>query len=112
MPSFEFATTDNALWDASEPKGGLSPGLFNTHVHVWDQQSLRVYLATGVTTICNASGMPFHLRLVHEIERAKVIGPTLIAKGPILDSPGPNQQINHQMVITSDKAQEAKRGSL
>ncbi|WP_394729073.1 amidohydrolase family protein [Altererythrobacter sp. GH1-8] len=87
----------------------VMPGLFDMHVHVWDQQSLGAYLATGVTTIRNASGMPFHLRLIHEIERGTVIGPRLITAGPILNSPGPNQQINHQMVITADEAQEAVR---
>lgn len=53
----------------------VMPGLVDMHVHVWDRQSLGAYLAAGVTTIRNASGMPFHLRLAQEIERGDAIGP-------------------------------------
>jgi len=85
----------------------VMPGLVDMHVHVWDRQSLGAYLAAGVTTIRNASGMPFHLRLIQEIERGNVIGPRLITTGPILNSPGPNQQINHQIVSTAVEARDA-----
>merc|ERR1711969_350478 len=47
--------------------GCLLPGLTDMHVHVWDQASLGAYLAHGVTTIRNASGMPFHLDLARRI---------------------------------------------
>lgn len=91
-----------------EAKGRIvMPGLVDMHVHVWDQQSLGAYLAAGVTTIRNASGMPFHLRLIQEIERGNVIGPRLITTGPILNSPGPNEQINHQIVTTAVEARDA-----
>jgi len=82
-------------------------GLVDMHVHVWDQQSLGAYLAAGVTTVRNASGMPFHLRLAQEIERGAVIGPRLITTGPILNSQGPNAQINHQIVATANDARAA-----
>ncbi|BDW82442.1 amidohydrolase [Erythrobacter sp. Dej080120_24] len=85
----------------------VMPGLVDMHVHVWDRQSLGAYLAAGVTTIRNASGMPFHLRLAQEIERGDAIGPRLITTGPILNSPGPNAQINHQMIATAAEARSA-----
>ena len=82
-------------------------GLVDMHVHVWDRASLGAYLAAGVTTIRNASGMPFHLRLSQDIEHGRIAGPRLITTGPILNSPGPNAQINHQMVTTEDEARAA-----
>lgn len=84
-------------------------GLVDMHVHVWDQASLGAYLASGVTTIRNASGMPFHLRLADQIDRGEIVGPRLITTGPILNSPGPNGQINHQFVTTAEGAREAVR---
>lgn len=84
-------------------------GLADMHVHVWDEASLGAYLAAGVTTVRNASGMPYHLRLARRIERGEIPGPRLITTGPILNSPGPNAQINHHMVATADEARAAVR---
>lgn len=82
-------------------------GLVDMHVHVWDRASLGAYLAAGVTTIRNASGMPFHLRLIQEIDQGAIAAPRLITTGPILNSPGPNEQVNHQIVTTADEARAA-----
>lgn len=84
-------------------------GLTDMHVHVWDQSSLGAYLASGVTTVRNASGMPFHLRIADQIERGEIVGPRLMTTGPILNSPGPNAQINHEMVSTAEEARHAVR---
>ncbi|QIQ86774.1 amidohydrolase family protein [Erythrobacter sp.] len=84
-------------------------GLVDMHVHVWDEASLGAYLAAGVTTVRNASGMPFHLRLAGRIERGEVLGPRLVTTGPILNSPGPNAQVNHHMVATAEEARAAVR---
>lgn len=85
------------------------PGLVDMHVHVWDEASLGAYLAAGVTTIRNASGMPFHLRLADRIARGEVLGPRLVTTGPILNSPGANAQINHHIVTTAEEARAAVR---
>lgn len=85
------------------------PGLVDMHVHVWDEASLGAYLAAGVTTIRNASGMPFHLRLADRIARGETLGPRLITTGPILNSPGANAQINHHVVTTAEEARAAVR---
>lgn len=83
------------------------PGLADMHVHIWDEAELGAYLAHGVTTVRNMSGMPFHLRLAKRIEADEVSGPRLLTTGPILNSPGPNEQINHQMLMDAASARAA-----
>ncbi|HBJ93237.1 MAG TPA: hypothetical protein DDZ43_10205, partial [Hyphomonadaceae bacterium] len=56
----------------------LIPGLTDMHVHVWDEAELRAYLAHGVTTVRNMSGMPFHLQMAERIETGELAGPRLI----------------------------------
>ncbi|KCZ82944.1 amidohydrolase [Hyphomonas adhaerens MHS-3] len=85
----------------------LVPGLTDMHVHIWDQAELGAYLSWGVTRVRNMSGLPFHLPLAKQIEAGEVMGPHLITTGPILNSPGPNAQINHQFVETADEARAA-----
>ena len=85
------------------------PGLVDMHVHLWDKAALGAYLAHGVTTIRNASGMPFHLRLAQDITAGQIAGPRLITTGPILNSNGPNAQINHQIVSNGAEARAAVR---
>jgi hypothetical protein len=87
----------------------LMPGLIDMHVHVWDEAELPAYLAHGVTTVRNASGMPFHLEFKKQIASGELIGPRLVTTGPILNSPGPNAQVNHQMVEGAAEAREAVR---
>lgn len=83
------------------------PGLYDMHVHVWDEAELPAYLASGVTTVRNMSGMPFHLELQARLEAGALEGPRLLTTGPILNSHGPNEQINHQIVETADEARAA-----
>jgi imidazolonepropionase-like amidohydrolase len=85
----------------------MVPGLTDMHVHIWDEAELGAYLSWGVTRVRNMSGLSFHLPLVKRIEAGEVMGPHLITTGPILNSPGPNAQINHQMVETADEARAA-----
>lgn len=87
----------------------LLPGLIDAHVHVWDEAELAGYLAHGVTSVRNMSGMPFHLRLARRIESGRLLGPDLVTTGPILNSPGANAQINHVMVLTAEQARAAVR---
>ncbi len=87
----------------------LIPGLTDMHVHIWDEAELGAYLAHGVTTVRNMSGMPFHLALQERIRSGELAGPRLLTSGPILNSPGPNAQINHQMVEDDASARAAVR---
>ncbi len=82
----------------------LLPGLIDAHVHVWDEAELAGYLAHGVTGIRNMSGMPFHLPLQRRIQNQKLLGPDFTTTGPILNSPGPNQQANHILITTAEEA--------
>ena len=88
----------------------LMPGLVDMHVHVWDQAELGAYLASGITTIRNLSGMPFHLDLQARIAAGELAAPRLITTGPILNGTGPNAQLNHQIVDTPEAARAAVRG--
>jgi hypothetical protein len=96
--------------DAVDGRGlYLMPGLTDMHVHVWDEAELGAYLAHGVTSIRNLSGMPFHLRLAAEIEAGRLVGPRLHTSGPILNSAGANFQVNHERVETAQQARAAVR---
>jgi imidazolonepropionase-like amidohydrolase len=85
----------------------LLPGLIDAHVHVWDEAELSAYLASGVTTVRNASGMPFHLAFAKAIDEGRLPGPRLLTTGPILNGRGPNTQVNHQIVNTPEEAHRA-----
>jgi imidazolonepropionase-like amidohydrolase len=87
----------------------LLPGLIDAHVHVWDVPELAAYLAHGVTTVRNMSGLEVHLRWADRIERRALLGPTLLTTGPILNSPGPNAQSNHVLVMSEAEARSAVR---
>jgi imidazolonepropionase-like amidohydrolase len=107
-PSSSIKAPDDAV--VIEGNGRiLMPGLIDMHVHVWDEAELIAYLANGVTTVRNASGMPFHLELKELIASGEVLGPRLVTTGPILNSPGPNEQVNHQLVETAEEARLAVR---
>lgn len=85
----------------------LLPGLVDMHVHVWDEAELPAYLAYGVTTVRNASGMPFLLEFADAIRAGRLTGPELITTGPILNGQGPNTQANHQIVETAAEGRDA-----
>ncbi|MBL0768258.1 amidohydrolase family protein [Sphingopyxis sp. DHUNG17] len=85
----------------------LVPGLVDMHVHIWDEAELGAYLASGVTTVRNMSGMPFLLEMRDSIAVGALAGPKIFTTGPILNSRGPNAQLNHQIVETADEARAA-----
>lgn len=85
----------------------LLPGLTDMHVHIWDEAELGAYLSWGVTRVRNMSGLPYHLELIARIDAGELVGPHLITTGPILNSTGPNAQINHQIVETAEEARAA-----
>ncbi|MAA86646.1 MAG: hypothetical protein CME39_03160 [Haliea sp.] len=85
----------------------LMPGLVDMHVHVWDEAELPAYLAYGVTTVRNASGMPFLLDLAAAVTAGHLAGPEIVTTGPILNGAGPNAQLNHVTVNTAADARAA-----
>src|SRR5205085_3165053 len=64
----------------------LMPGLVDSHVHLWDEADLRLYLAAGVTTVVNMSGAPIHLEWQRELRDGDLLGPTLYTTGPMIDT--------------------------
>lgn len=105
-----------ASGEVSSPTGGrvidgqgrtLLPGLIDAHVHLWDEAELAGYLAHGVTSVRNTSGMPFHRPLAERIASGRILGPDLVTTGPILNSPGRNQRSIQQLVVTADEARAA-----
>src|SRR5690606_3817657 len=87
----------------------LIPGLIDAHIHLNDEAELAGYLAHGVTGVRNMSGYPFHLRLSERIASGKLLGPDFITTGPILNSPGPNENVLQQTVTSGDEARAAVR---
>lgn len=83
------------------------PGLYDMHVHIWDEAELGSYLAHGVTTVRNLSGMPFLLPMRDRVEAGELAGPRILTSGPILNGSGPNAQPNHQIVDTAEDARAA-----
>jgi hypothetical protein len=87
----------------------LMPGLIDAHVHVWDEPELAGYLTHGVTGIRNMSGMPIHLDWIRRIKNKKLLAPDFKTTSPILNSPGPNQQINHLLLEDAETARAKVR---
>jgi hypothetical protein len=87
----------------------LMPGLIDAHIHLNDEAELAAYLAHGVTGLRNVSGYPFHLRLSERIAAGKLIGPDFVTTGPILNSPGPNENVLQTTVTTAEEARHAVR---
>lgn len=62
----------------------LIPGLWDMHVHWYDEKSLDLFTANGVTGIRIMYGMP-----MHKTWREKGIGPRMVIASPIVDGPKP-----------------------
>jgi imidazolonepropionase-like amidohydrolase len=93
------------------PKGGvridgtgkyLMPGLVDMHVHLRDYSDkdaaalLQLYVANGVTTVVNLSGLPRHLELREKTAKGELLGPAIYTSGPYISrttgsSPSPEE---------------------
>ena len=65
----------------------LIPGLVDSHVHVYDEGDLFVYVANGITTVRNLMGLPWHLELRERIAAGEIVGPRLVTAGPFVNEP-------------------------
>lgn len=72
----------------------LMPGLSDMHAHIAGygaddgglaESQLFLYLATGITTIRDASGTPTHLNLRERVEAGEILGPRLYVASPIIE---------------------------
>jgi hypothetical protein len=80
----------------------LMPGLVDMHVHLRDYKPkdmdalLQLYVANGVTTVLNLSGIPRHLEIRDKIAKGELDGPTVYTSGPFISrttgsSPSPEE---------------------
>jgi imidazolonepropionase-like amidohydrolase len=65
------------------------PGLWDMHVHWYDEPSLPLFLVNGVTGVRIMCGFPVHLRWRSEVLGGKLLGPRFNLAGPIVDGPHP-----------------------
>ena len=74
----------------------LSPGLIDSHVHLFEWQSLPRFLSSGVTTVRNMQGMPIHSRWKIAQRKWKLTGAKLISASPTINgnnNAGPFHQV-------------------
>lgn len=111
-------TTIGAADEVAAPEGvlvidgqgkTLMPGLIDAHIHLNDETELAVYLAHGVTGVRNMSGYPFHLRVIEQKAKGRLLAPDILTTGPILNSYGPNELVLQTTVNTAEQARVAVR---
>ncbi|HIK95826.1 MAG TPA: hypothetical protein EYG03_28095 [Planctomycetes bacterium] len=86
----------------------LMPGLVDMHVHPGSTQQLTLFVANGVTTVCNMFGSPMHVKWRDEIAQGVRLGPTIYTAGPIVDG-RPAKWPNSREVSTPEDARKAVR---
>ncbi len=67
----------------------LIPGLWDMHVHWYDQRFLDLFIANGVTGVRQMWGMPLHLDWRSRIARGELLGPRFSIASAIVDGPSP-----------------------
>ncbi|MGE0581342.1 MAG: amidohydrolase family protein [Steroidobacteraceae bacterium] len=87
--------------------GFLMPGLADMHVHSdGDPMSLLLFLANGVTTVRQMSGLPVYLEWAREAAAGKRLAPDIYSTGPILVEKR-TPQANQPDMATQVRAQYA-----
>lgn len=87
----------------------ILPGLADMHVHleyVEDPDILKLFVASGVTTVRSMDGRPFILDWRAQVEAGKIVGPRIVTAGPIIDGDPPLRDDN-LAVATPDAASAA-----
>jgi imidazolonepropionase-like amidohydrolase len=67
----------------------LIPGLWDMHVHWYEQDYLPLFIANGVTGIRIMSGGPLHREWRKQVEAGKLLGPRMVIASEIVDGPKP-----------------------
>jgi hypothetical protein len=66
----------------------LVPGLWDMHVHWYDERFLPLFIANGVTGVRQMSGFPLHLDWRERASRGELLAPRQVIASPIVDGPG------------------------
>jgi hypothetical protein len=67
----------------------LIPGLWDMHVHWYDERYFPLFIANGVTGMRIMWGTPDHFKQREEISKGSLIGPRMIIASPVIDGPKP-----------------------
>ncbi|HZS43564.1 MAG TPA: amidohydrolase, partial [Blastocatellia bacterium] len=67
----------------------LIPGLWDMHVHWYNEQDLTLFTANGVTGVRQMFGQPMHLQWRKDLEKGSLLGPRMSLASPIVDGPHP-----------------------
>lgn len=67
----------------------LIPGLWDMHVHTYDESWLALFLANGVTGIRVMKGAPSHHRWRQDIQQGRLLGPRMMIASNLIDGPHP-----------------------
>jgi imidazolonepropionase-like amidohydrolase len=67
----------------------LIPGLWDMHVHIYDERYLALFTANGITGVRQMWGNSAHHQWRARIEKGELVGPRQIIASPILDGPKP-----------------------
>lgn len=67
------------------------PGLWDMHVHTFDEATLPTLLANGVTGIRHMGGAPVHARWRDRLRGGDWLAPRMVFASPILDGPRPSR---------------------
>jgi imidazolonepropionase-like amidohydrolase len=87
----------------------LIPGLWDMHVHWYDDRFVALFVANGVTSVRQMWGMPLHLTWRDRIGRGELLGPRFVIASPIVDGPNP---VWPRSIVVRDEigARQAVRG--
>jgi len=76
--------------DAIDGRGKfLIPGLWDMHVHWYDERFLPLFLANGVTGVRQMWGMPMHQQWRRRMQEGSLVGPREFIASAIIDGPKP-----------------------
>jgi len=67
----------------------LIPGLWDMHVHWYNEAFLPLFTANGVTGVRQMFGFPMHLQWRKDLEKGSLAGPRMSLASPIVDGPHP-----------------------
>ncbi|GII86263.1 amidohydrolase [Sphaerisporangium siamense] len=93
------------------PGAHVIPGLWDMHVHVFDETRLPLFLANGVTGIRHMGMAPVHTEWRDRLTRGELLAPRTVVAGRIIDGPNPMRP-NSIAAGTEREAREAVRMSV
>ncbi len=103
------APLDSGTRVVSRGSGYLLPGLADLHVHLSGEADMLLFLLNGVTSVRNMWGFSRHLVWRSEIERGRLLGPTVYTTGPIIDGFPPRWNMSVPLGTTEAAVSEVRR---